>query len=426
MGRKKLSKSLDIPNLWPWKEEMLKQRLNRQKDIDADEEKRRNLQRKRQIKSKREKMLLAAVTGKAEADHIKKSKNTKDAACNKNWYRKELLAVIEQSDVIVEVLDARDPLACRCKEVEDKITSMQSNVTTKNKKLILLLNKIDLVPSEVLVKWIRLLRQEYPVIAFKCNTQNQKSNLMQSTQKFTDSSKSMSQAVGTDALMSLLKNYCRSMNLKTSLSIGFIGYPNTGKSSVINSLKRTRSVGTSSRPGFTTCLQEVKLDGKIKLIDSPGVLLNRSDDPASLVLKNAITVDKVDGISAVSAMLARCSKESLMEVYEIPEFQNVEEFLFLVGKSRGKLKKGGVPDVEQASRTVLQDWNSGRIPFFVSPPKQEENKDETNVVTKFSEAFDIEALLNENYNRALQQVPQGKKFVEVRSLEVDNDVEMEN
>jgi len=282
-----------------------------------------------------------------------------------------------------------------------------------------------LVPSEVLVKWIRILRRDFPVIAFKCNTQNQKSNLMQSTQKFTDSAKSMSQAVGVDALMSLLKNYSRSMKLKTSLSIGFIGYPNTGKSSVINSLKRTRSVGTSSRPGFTTSLQEVKLDGKIKLIDSPGVLLNRSDDPTSLVLKNAISVDKVDGVNAVSCMLARCSKESLMEVYEIPEFQNVEEFLFLVGKSRGKLKKGGIPDVDQAARTVLQDWNSGRIPFFVSPPKEEQKNDETNVVSKFSESFDIEALLNENYNRALQQVTKGK-FVEVQNVEVDNDVEMEN
>ena len=87
--------------------------------------------------------------------------------------------------------------------------------------------------------------------------------------------------------------------------------------------------------------------------------------------------------------------------------------------------EGGIPDVEQAARTVLQDWNSGRIPFFVSPPEMEEKNDETNVVSKFSEAFDIEALLNENYNRALQQVPQGK-FVEVQRVEVDNDVEMEN
>jgi len=420
MGRKKLSKTLDIPNLWPWKEEMLKQRLERQKDIDADEEERRRLHRKRQLKAKREKMLLNAVTGKAELKQKEREEENKGKTKNKNWYRKDLLKVIEQSDVIVEVLDARDPLACRCKEVEDKILSLQSNVTTRNKKLILLINKIDLVPSEVLVQWIRLLRQEFPVIAFKCNTQNQKYNLMQSSQSFTDSAKSMSQSVGVDALMSLLKNYCRSFKLKTSLTIGFIGYPNTGKSSVINSLKRTRSVGTSSRPGFTTNLQEVKLDGNIKLIDSPGVLLNRHDDPTSLVLKNAITVDQVDGMTAVSGILNRCNKESLMEVYEIPEFTNVEEFLFLVGKNRGKLKKGGVPDIEQAARAVLQDWNSGKIPFYVSPPARDESE-ETQIVNHFSEAFDIEALLNENYNRAIQHGVRGK-FVAMRTE--DDDVEM--
>jgi len=251
------------------------------------------------------------------------------------------------------------------------------------------------------------------VIAFKANTQNQKSNLMQSSQKFTDSSKSMSQAVGVDALMSLLKNYCRTLKLKTSLSVGFIGYPNTGKSSVVNSLKRTRSVGTSARPGFTTCLQEVKLDGNIKLIDSPGVLLNQHDDPTSLVLKNAIRVDQVDGVQAVTGILDRCPKDSLMEVYEIPEFETTEEFLFHVAKNRGKLKKGGVPDVEQASRLVLRDWNSGKIPFYVAPP-QIDDDDETSVLSQFSKAFDVEALLNENYSKAINRAATGR-FVQLKS-----------
>merc|ERR1719499_1076590 len=196
-------------------------------------------------------------------------------------------------------------MSCRCDAIEQRVISMKSTITSRPKKLILLLNKIDLVPTEVLNKWIRVLRREFPVIAFKCNTQTQKSNLSQSSMSFKGDSSLTSQSVGSEALLQLLKNYSRSLNLKTSITIGFIGYPNTGKSSVINSLKRTRSAGTSSTPGFTTSLQEIRLDANIKLIDSPGVLLNESDDPTSLVLKNAIRVDQVDGMTAVTTILER-------------------------------------------------------------------------------------------------------------------------
>jgi hypothetical protein len=71
---------------------------------------------------------------------------------------------------------------------------------------------------------------------------------------------SRSGSVGADALMQLLKNYCRSLDIKTSISVGIVGYPNVGKSSLINSLKRAKSVGVSSTPGFTKAMQEVQLD----------------------------------------------------------------------------------------------------------------------------------------------------------------------
>jgi len=295
INRKRLKKNLDIPNLWPWKEEMLKKRLARMKNADIEDERRKQIQRKRQIKQGREKMLLKAL--QQSGVKPEEEKVTKNKAKGQKFYRRELFRLIEQSDVVIEVLDARDPLACRSHSIEQQIISMKSNVRNGKKKLILLLNKIDLVPSDVLTEWIRILRREFPVIAFKCNTQNQKSNLSQSKAKFTQSLNT-SQSVGSDALLQLLKNYSRSLNLKTNLSIGFVGYPNTGKSSVINSLKRSRAVGTSSTPGFTTDLQEVRLDSHIKLIDSPGVLLNENDNSVDLVLKNAVRVDQVDGLAA--------------------------------------------------------------------------------------------------------------------------------
>jgi nuclear GTP-binding protein len=61
--------------------------------------------------------------------------------------------------------------------------------------------------------------------------------------------------LGGDNLLELLKNYCRSQNLKKSITVGIIGYPNTGKSSLINSLKRSKAAAVGAKPGFTRTMQ---------------------------------------------------------------------------------------------------------------------------------------------------------------------------
>jgi nuclear GTP-binding protein len=77
---------------------------------------------------------------------------------------KELKKVIEAADVIVEVLDARDPEGCRNEELEKQIVSA-------NKKVLLVLNKIDLVPPQNARMWQRYYRRTYPCVLFKCNRQ---------------------------------------------------------------------------------------------------------------------------------------------------------------------------------------------------------------------------------------------------------------
>jgi len=118
-----------------------------------------------------------------------------------------------------------------------------------------------LIPKENLEKWLKYLRNEFPTVAFKSSTQethisqNNKISLDVANQKLFNSS----QCLGADTLLQLLKNYCRNLNLKTAITVGIIGYPNVGKSSLINSLKRSKVVTVGSTPGLTRSLQVKKL-----------------------------------------------------------------------------------------------------------------------------------------------------------------------
>merc|ERR1712079_327922 len=123
--------------------------------------------------------------------------------------------------------------------------------------------------------------------------------------------------VGAKMVVELLKKYSLSVDVTTPITVGFIGYPNTGKSSVINSLKRSQSVGTSSVAGFTKILQMVKLDSKIKMIDSPGVILKDNEVETRLVLRNALKLQDIDPVEAVAHILTVANHRSLAKIYGI-------------------------------------------------------------------------------------------------------------
>uniref|UniRef100_A0A6B2F2J8 CP-type G domain-containing protein n=1 Tax=Bothriechis nigroviridis TaxID=88079 RepID=A0A6B2F2J8_BOTNI len=348
----------------------------------------------------------------------------KDSSCKA--YYKEFRKVIEAADVILEVLDARDPQGCRCPQVEEAVVQAGTD-----KRLVLVLNKIDLVSKEIVAKWLKYLRNEFPTVAFKSSTQQQSKNLQQSHVPVTRASSDLlgsAACVGADCLMKVLANYCRNQDVRTTITVGVVGFPNVGKSSLINSLKRSRACNTGATPGITKSLQEVQLDKHIKLLDCPGIVMAFPTSDAAMILRNCIRIEQLaDPVSPVEAILKRCNKQQIMQHFGVPDFQNTTEFLAYLAKRQGKLKKGGIPDHEKAAKAVLNDWTSGKISYFTHPPETHTlpTHISAEIVTEMGKAFDFEALEQEN-EKALANLISGPVgiFLEGSGLTRGAEIEM--
>jgi nuclear GTP-binding protein len=438
--RKQKKNDPGIPNLWPFKEKLMRQmeaqRIREEERSELLKQARKERQRGGLTQASIESAAArsAAFTENAEETAEEEDAQLGDvnAGQKKRTYLRDLRSVVDQSDVILQVLDARDPLACRARILEKMV--LEENA---GKRIILVLNKIDLVPRAIAVRWLAYFRKEFPTIAFKASTQKQKTNLGRASKdslsatRDGDNTQGDQSCMGADSLLQLLKNYSRNKNLKTAITVGVVGFPNVGKSSLINSLKRSRVVGVSATPGFTKTLQVVQLDKKVKLIDSPGVLFRDSEhgqQSSMLALQNAIDPGLIEEPEqVVQVLMDRIGSEPLMQVYKVARFRSTKEFLMAVAHKRGKLTRGGIPDFKAAARQVLVDWNAGVIPFYSEPPAEDkeakaaassESAASALVVQGWSKEFDLDALLAKQEKDLVENVPDRHEdeFIKVEGM----------
>ncbi|KAJ6499366.1 P-loop containing nucleoside triphosphate hydrolase protein [Mycena sanguinolenta] len=268
----------------------------------------------------------------------------------RRYYLRTLHKVIDQSDIVILVLDARDPEGCRSRLVEEEVRRRES----EGKKLIFVLNKVDLIPHANAQAWLKHLRHSTPTLPFRSpsSAQHQRTNISSST---------------APALIKLLKAYKPSAG---SVTVGVVGYPNVGKSSLINCLKRSKVCGVAAQPGHTKDLQSVQLERGMRIVDSPGVVFDDEDaKAANILLRNVVKVEDVnDPIAVVEEILARTPPATIQKLYNLPEFDSTITFLTMLALSSGRLLKGGTPDLTSTARHVLTDWNHQKIPYFSEPP----------------------------------------------------------
>ncbi len=228
--------------------------------------------------------------------------------------------VLEEADIVIEVLDARMIEETRNTELEEKVAKA-------NKKILYVVNKCDLIKKNKI-----------------------KHNLKPSV--FISSTHHL----GT----TILKKKILELSRGKKVTVGIVGYPNVGKSSLINALAGRKAAKTSAESGYTRGWQKIRVDNKILLLDTPGVFPWKEKNEAKHGRIGAIDYAKVKDPEEVALNLLEKEKELIKKHYELKS-ENNEELLEELGLKFKKLQKGGEIDLEATSRFLLKEWQKGKI-----------------------------------------------------------------
>jgi nuclear GTP-binding protein len=272
----------------------------------------------------------------------------------------ELYKVVDSSDVLIYVLDARCPDGTRNKSLEEHL---KKNCPAKH--LVFVLNKCDLVPTAVTQKWVRYLQQFAPTLCFQASQSN---------------------PFGKGSLIQLLKQFDNLHREKKCISVGFIGYPNVGKSSIINALMKKNVCKVAPIPGETKVWQYITLTKRIYLIDCPGIVYDTNESQVDKVLKGVVRAEKIpDPDSYIQAIIDRVQPKHIADIFGVHSWTNSEDFIIQVAERTGKLLKGGEPDINNVAKSIIFDWQRGNIPYFTKAPQVD--KDAVNMTRQVGELF---------------------------------------
>ncbi|KAJ3777468.1 GTP-binding protein [Lentinula raphanica] len=397
--KSKHKKDPGIPNTFPYKEQILAE-VAEQRKLFAEEKQRRKDEKRMQklatedapvdledadgIASISAKQLTVKTTSRPVHEVEDSESEDEDAPVLINRDLPHLQAALDQADVVIEVLDARDPLPFRSSYLEELISSKPK------RKTLFVLNKIDCAPQEAAIAWTNVLRKQQPTFPFRSATSFlPESNATKVDSKGKGRAKdTVNDALGATAILECLGKLAEEKNNDTPLTVAVVGVTNTGKSSLVNSLARNSAFEIYSTasphpgPSTTTMPQEMTLqfEGKaLRFIDTPGFLWKtdssslETEDVRSrdILMRNKGRIDRLkDPLAPVAHLVSRANTEDLMLLYALPAFPkgDVDAFISGVARSQQLVRKKGVLHLTGASKLVLRDWGIGKIRWYSTPP----------------------------------------------------------
>ena len=253
---------------------------------------------------------------------------------------------MKQVDAVCEILDARIPLASRNPDI-DRLAG--------EKPRIVVLNRTDLADPKATARW-------------RAAFQRQGMTVLETDSRSGKGVNGFAGAVRT-ALRDKIEAYAAKGQVGRPMRVMVLGIPNVGKSTFINKVARRKAAAAGDRPGVTRGKQWITVDQGLLLLDTPGILWPKFEDPEvgmRLAYTGAVKEDVIDTETLAChfiALLAKYYPQTLSERYklEAPEDADGYELLQLAGKKRGYLVSGGEVNTERMAKALMDDYRSGKL-----------------------------------------------------------------
>ena len=286
------------------------------------------------------------------------------ASTSINWYpghmaktMKQIEADLRIVDIVIELLDARIPIASQNPEIANKI---------KNRKKLVVLNKADLADEKTNQKWVNYFEnQGIPAVLVDSNSGKGIDKFIKKIEK---------------VMQEMLEGQASKGRIGRKIRAMILGIPNVGKSSFINRISKRTTAEVGNKPGVTKQKQWIRINEKIELLDTPGVLWPKFESE-DVALKLAFTgtiketvLQKTEIAYQLVKFLLENYRERLAQRYglnleyiqttleqEQLENFNIYEIILEIGKKRGCIISGGNIDEEKTAKIILDEYKNGKF-----------------------------------------------------------------
>ena len=274
---------------------------------------------------------------------------------NIQWYpghmtktRRQIEADLKQVDAVCEIVDARIPVSSRNPDIDSICGS---------KPRVIVLNRIDLADPNATKKWTAYYKSKgYTVVCTDCKSRKGIADF--------------NPAVRMACKEKIERDQARGMNRPVRLMI--VGIPNVGKSTLINQVSGRKGAKAENRPGVTRGKQWVTVDAGLQLMDTPGILWPKFEDP-EVGMMLAYTGAVKEGIIDIEELACRLMEllhkfypQTLLERYKVeaPEGTPGWELLEMAGRARGFLMARAEVNTERMAKVLLDEFRSGKLGKF--------------------------------------------------------------